>query len=243
MHRIILMAFVLALACAFVGCKTTEEGMIGEPPEDEEESQIRQGGPRRIELPESKTRRQPKKEYPEAIFTVDGWPYNEEATTFQLEWTGGSAVLPVHEAPSRNATIVGEYSVRSDQEIPWRNTRVNVFEPKIFESTQAVTVEGFRWKPDDRAAHRQPVDVRLAPGEPVAVYHYQGRSLCILGAKDALMEAVCPSPNSFSGDFSGRTMAEKMQPKRKIWWVRISTTDVSGWIKLDDRVAVDIEKL
>lgn len=236
-------ALTLSLLLTAAACKTTEEGMIGEPPDEDEQSQIREGGPRRVALPGSKTRREPDKQYPSAIFAVDGWPFNEEATTFRLEWTGSSAELPVHDGPSRNATIVGEYQVQPGQEIPWRNTRVNVFAPKIFESREATLVEGFRWKPDSRALHRQPVDAQLGPGEPVAVYHYQGGELCIMGVQDVMLEAVCPTPKTFAGDFAGRTTAEKMQPATRIWWVQITTQQASGWIKLDDRVAVDIEKL
>lgn len=243
MHLMRIALIILSLIVAASACKTTEEGMIGEPPDEEEQSQIREGGPRSIELPESKTRRQPDKQYPAPIFAVDGWPFNEEATTFRLEWTGASAVLPVHDAPSRNATIVGEYGVEPGQEIPWRNTRVNVFEPKLFKAKEATVVEGFRWKPDSRALHRQPVDAQIGPGEAVAVYHYQGGQLCIMGVKDLMVEAVCPTPKAFAGDFAGRTTAEKMQPATKIWWVQITTQQASGWIKLDDRVAVDIEKL
>lgn len=239
--RLLLLCSLAAALAA--GCKTPEEGMIGEPPEDEEETQIRQGGPRNIELPGADEKREPTGEHPEPIFSVDGWPYNDEANTFSLEWTAQPAALPVHEAPSRNASIVGEYRVEPGQSIPWRNTRVNVFRPKIVETKRALTVEGFLWKPDSRALHRQPTDVSVGAGAPVAIYHYQGGNLCILGVADKLLEAVCPTPNAFAGDFRGNTRAETMQPEKRAWWVQITTNEVSGWIKLDDRVAVDIEKL
>ncbi len=236
-------ALIAALSLVATACKTPEEGMIGEPPEDEEQSQIREGGPRRIELPGSKNGREPDRNYPAPLLSVDGWPFNEEATTFQLEWTGPPAALPVHERPSRNAAIVGDYRVEPGQEIPWRNTRVNIFRPKVFKTTQAMRVEGFRWAPESRARHRQPVDAQVGQGTPVAVYHYQGGDLCIMGVGDTLMEAVCPKPNRFAGDFTGRTTAEKMQPTEKIWWVQITTQTQNGWITLNDRVAVDIEHL
>jgi hypothetical protein len=234
---------LVSFALLTFSCKTPEEGMIGEPPEDEEQTQIREGGPRRIELPAADDSREPSKEYPAPIFAVDGWPYNDEANTFSLEWAGAPAVLPVHEAPSRNAAIVGEYSVQRGQEIPWRNTRINVFKPTVFETKQAMTIEGFRWAPESRALHRQPLDARVGPGTPVAVYHYQGRQTCIMGVGDKLVEALCPTPEAFAGSFRGRTMAEKMQPADKIWWVQITTRQATGWIMLDDRVAVDIEQL
>ncbi|MGM0558320.1 MAG: hypothetical protein ACQEVA_18190 [Myxococcota bacterium] len=243
MLHVRILAVLVSMALLALSCKTPEEGMIGEPPEDEEQTQIREGGPRRVELPGDRDRREPNTDHPSPIFAVDGWPYNDEANTFSLEWAGSSAVLSVHEAPSRNAAIVGEYAVQQGQEIPWRNTRINVFKPKIFETKQAVTIEGFRWAPDSRELHRQPVDAQVGAGTPVAVYHYQGGEQCIMGVGDKLVEAVCPTPDAFLGDFRGRNAAEKMQPDEKIWWVQITTQTTSGWIELDDRVAVDIEQL
>lgn len=238
--NILILLLVLTLPTA---CKTPEEGMLGEPPEEGEDTRMRQGGPRRLELPKAKETEQPERDYPDPLFTIDGWPFQEPATTFSLEWAGQAAVLPIHYEPSRNATIVGKYEVSPGQAIPWRNTQVAVFKPKLFRATKTLTLEGFLWRPDNRALHRQPTNVPVPQGGAVAVYHYHGRDMCIVGAADKLVEAACPTPKRFEGNFAGRTMAEKMQADRRIWWVQITTPEHSGWIALDDRVAVDIEQL
>jgi hypothetical protein len=117
---------------------------------------------------------------------------------------------------------------------------VGVYKPALFEATTQAEFQGTRHAPDQRRMHQTPTSATVAPGETIAVYHYAGAANCYVGIKKFLMQAACPSPDRFTGDFSGRTRAEQMHPDKRIWWVYIETRQASGWIPVDDRMLVDI---
>jgi hypothetical protein len=242
MNRTSLCLILAATLLTTAACETPEEGLVGEPPAEEMQVANRPAGPRRIKLPNGDDKMQPDKQYPEPIFGAAIWPYIEEGTTFELTWGGPTATLAVHEGPNPNSAIVGEYKIQKGAEIPWRNSWVGVYEPALFVAKTKVEISGTRYAPDNRDLHDAPVSATVHPGQTIAVYHYAGAATCFVGVGQSLMQAPCPSPTNFNGNFTGRTRGEQMHPEKRIWWVFIETQQASGWIPVDDRVLVDILK-
>ena len=239
MKRISLVALAALMLLEATACETPETGLVGEPPDQEMQVDSRPAGPRTIELA-GDDQKMPDKTYPQAIFGAAVWPFLEEGTTFELTWGAQPATLTVHEQPDPNSATAGEYKVQKGDRIPWRNTWVGVYKPALFTAKNKVELSGTRYAPDDRDLHAAPVSATVHPGQSVAVYHYAGAATCYLGAGQVLMQAPCPTPQNFEGDFSGRTRAQKMHPEKRIWWVYVSTRQATGWIPVDDRVLVDI---
>jgi hypothetical protein len=222
------------------GCKTPEDTVVGKPPAEGGVVEAnRPSGPQRIAVAGQDVHER-SSDHPEPLFGAAVWPYIEESTTFELSWGGQPTTLQVYEMPDLNGPVVGEYSVAPDQEIPWRATWVDVYEPAVFTASQPLTIEGTVHAPHDRDVHDTPASEPVTGGEPVAVYHYQGAATCFIGVKETLLQAGCPNPQEFEGDFSGRTRAEQMHPRKRLWWVYLETTQTTGWIIVDDRFVVDI---
>lgn len=240
MNRTTPCLILAGLLLASPACETPEQGLVGEPPEADTQVTNRPAGPRRIELPGDKNKRQPDKTYPEPIFGVAVWPYIEEGTTFELTWGGPTAALAVHERPNPNSAIIGEYKLDKGEKIPWRNSWVSVYKPSLYTAKTKVDLSGTRYAPADRDIHDAPVDTTVDPGQTIAVYHYAGAATCYVGVGKSMLQAPCPTPQKFNGNFSGHTRGEQMHPEKRIWWVFIETQQASGWIPVDDRVLVDI---
>jgi hypothetical protein len=242
MKRPLTSCLIAGLLLTASACETPEETMVGEPPEDEVIAASRPAGPRRIKLPGDDSNK-PKTKQPEALFGASVWPYMEEGTTFELAWDAQTTSLAVREQPDLNSGVVGEFKLAKGDTIPWRNTWVGVYQPALFVAKTQVELQGSRHAPDDRKLHEIPASATVAPGETIAVYHYAGAANCFVGVGKILMQAACPSPDRFNGDFSGRTRGEQMHPQKRVWWVFIQTQQASGWIPVDDRVLVDIVNL
>ncbi len=237
-----LFALLAAVLMSVGACSTPHhQTLVGEPPPDDPgPAQARAGGERRILLPDHHKRRLPDKRYPKAIFGAPVWPFIEDGTTFELTWGAAAASIAVHEQPDLNSAISGEYHLARGDKIPWRSSWVGVYRPSIFRAKTEVHLDGTRYVPGNPDLNDSPISATVHPGQPVAVYQYAGGATCYVGVGQTVMLTSCPAPHQFNGDFSGKSRAEQMQPEKRVWWVRVETASVTGWIALDDRVQVDL---
>ncbi len=211
--------------------------MVGKPPTDDQAVQARpttdriQIGPKKQEA---------RNDYPEPQLLWNGWPYNEEAHDFTVEWGGGNEQIPLYASPSLNAEIQKQTTLKRGEQIRWTQTAVAVFQPSIYRVKNQFLMEGFVYG-DGYRAGGETFSQELSPGEVVGVYQYASEGMCIMGVRQTMVEAICPTEENFKGNFEGSFTAAQFQPAERIWWLYVNTDGGSGWMVLDDRAVVDIE--
>lgn len=232
--------FVFVIVMGLAGCATPETGVQGEPP-PREEVDARQTT-NRISLAKPSEREREKTE-PEPVLTVAAWPFQEANTDFVLTWQGGENATVLYEEPSLNARKIGELFWKNGEEVITRNSVVAVFEPSVYRARDKVRVEGYVYDPESYRTDGAQVSYDIDPGETIEVFHYKESGICYMRVRSQLIEGNCPSDDRWDGNFRGNIPAERLGPVARIWWIQITTPDVSGWIQVDDRFAVDIESI
>ena len=227
-----------ALALVLTACGGSDKpDMVGKPPTDDQLVQARPAADRIQIGPKKKEARN---DFPEPQLLWNGWPYNEEGHDFTVEWSGGAEPIPLHASPSLNAPVETQTTLKRGQKIRWTQTAVAIFYPSTYRVSNQFLMEGFVYG-DGYRAGGETFSQELSPGEVVGMYQYAGEGMCIMGVRQTMVEAVCPTEENFKGNFQGPSTAAQFQPSERIWWLYVNTDGGSGWMVLDDRAVVDIE--
>lgn len=230
-------ALPLALALlALTACKTPEPELVGRPPAEQAVDTATRTERIRLEKEQEPAARVA----PDPVFAAELWPFVEQRKTFRAEWDAPPAPLPVHEKPDPNSQILGEAVFERGEEIIWRGTWMAVYAPARYTAKRPVLMQGVRWTPDAYLTGDEHIAEKIGPGTPIEVYHYAGDGMCYMGLRGQILHGLCPTEASFRGHFAGRTPAQDFQPAQRIWWVRIVTPQIDGWIPLDNRALIDV---
>ena len=229
---------LLALtAAALWACETPEQGLVGKPPAEQHATTTATRA-ERIRLEQEK--KAPERVMPDPLFAAELWPFIEQSTTFSVHWDAPPAPLPIHEKPDPNSPLLGEATFAPGEEIIWRGTWMAVYTPSAYTATRPVLVQGTLWRPDAYLTGDEHVAEKIGPGTTIGVFHYAGDGQCYMAVHSRIIRGLCPTPAHFRGHFAGDTPAQDFQPAERIWWVRIVTPQLDGWIPLDDRVVLDV---
>ncbi|MEZ4461786.1 MAG: hypothetical protein R3E66_19115 [bacterium] len=228
--------FCILISLMLASCAAPQDELVGNAPPTE----LAAGPTRtdRIQLEKAPVARPTNN--PEALVTIDGWPFQEEGRRFTLTWNSGSEPVPLVDIPSLNGIPVAEATFQRGEVIRWSQSNVGIFRPSTYRVKAPVGVEGFTYGASYRTGDEQ-FYAELKKGQQVYMYHYLGSGLCLLEVDRKLVEAMCPRPESYVGNFKGADDAMKFQPAERIWWVYLGAAGKGGWMIVDNRVVVDVE--
>ena len=222
----------LVMVIALLGsCKTTEETLVGKPPET--------GAAKEQSASVAPTEPPDRPRYPAPRLTIASWPYVEPNTTFVLTWSGGDKAAPLHEAPDPNSRLLGDVVWENGERILWTDTAVASYEPRVLQSTEEWFVEGPVYR-GGYLVDQEYVQLEVPARGRVEVWAYAGDGQCYLGKGAEIFTGPCPPPDRFTGFGPGRVAAELYMSPRKMWWIQITGNNITGWVPVDDRMTVDI---
>lgn len=228
--------FLINIALVLASCAAEKDELVGSAPPTEAV-----GGPNRTDrITLEKAAPVRPTNNPEALVTIDGWPFQEETRRFTLTWNSGNEPVVLVDIPSLNSLPVAEATFKPGEIIRWTQTHVGIYRPSVYRVKQSAELEGYIWGSGFRTGGEE-FYAELKKGEQVFLYHYLGNGLCLMQVRQKLIEALCPSADNFAGNFKGTDAPMMFQPAERIWWVYLGTSTQGGWMPVDNRFIVDIE--
>lgn len=172
------------------------------------------------------------------VFEIDGWPYQESASSFRLLWGAPKGDAKVYDKPDLRRDPIGEVEFAKDEEIRWDSTMVAVVSPSTYTAKEEVLVEGFKVTSGFLTGD-EGFSATLPKGGTLQLLVYAGDGLCYMVVQGQVVQADCPTKKTFSGRFSGIDAREQMQPLARVWWIHFGGSE-GAWIPLDNRFIVEI---
>lgn len=159
-----------------------------------------------------------------------GWPGQGEGRTFGLTWLGGDEVLELLEEPRHDSVVAGRLRWLDGEELDWRESRVEVVEPRALQVVEPVVFFGFPYDVEFREIESEGRSVELSPEQVVFFYHDAGEGQCFLGVDGEIYLGECPE-GALEPLEPLDPGAQMLTPLRALWWVLISE-DVEGWMEV-----------
>lgn len=220
----------LLIAALLTGCAAPQDELVGKPPAQARvEEQTPPTPPPQPDRPK----------YPQPRLVVSGWPYAEKGISFMLTWAGGNRPAPLHAEPDPNSPLLGDVVWDNGERVLWMDSVVATYQPRVIKATAEYAVEGPVYT-EGYLTDEEFVQRVIAKGQTLEVWGYAGDGVCYLAQRSKIFTAPCPPPEQFTGFAEGKVPAEWYMPAAKIWWIRITGDNLSGWVPVDDRMIVDM---